>query len=458
MYGSILECMPAPPTSSPDSTSGSGPAADQPSSQPSVSQPSVRTDAQNYRWGVLNGLLVSTGDGFFNVTVVLSGFAARLGASNTVIGLLPAIAQGGWMLPQILVAAKVRSLPYKLPVYRSAAGLRTLSYLAMVLITAFLWHTPALCLGLFTLAMTVNALASGVSGLPFLEVVSKVIPSERRSAFFGVRNLYGGLLAFGAGLIVRWILGSGLAFPYTYALIFALATAFYTGGYAMFGRVVEPPDPPQPPSDLRQEWRAIPQLLRADAHFRAFLGVRLLLAFASLADPFYTVYALRVLEVPGSMLGVFLMTITGAAPLSNVLWRRVAERKGSRRIIRYSAAVAFAAPITALGLGQLASGGSGGAGGPASHIGWLYLAVFMASSVATQGFNLGHTNHLLNLAPAHSRSRYIGTLNTLVGLALFAPVLGGVIADGAGYGAVFGLSALLFAAAWLLCGKLRRDA
>jgi hypothetical protein len=440
--------VPAPPTSSPELLQGAEPAA---------AQITAQIDAQNYRWGVLNGWLVASGDGFFNVTVVLSGFAARLGASNTVIGLLPAIAQGGWMLPQILVATRVRALPYKLPVYRSAAGIRTASYLAMVLVTAFLWQTPALCLSLFIAAMTLNALASGVSGLPFLEVVSKVIASERRSAFFGIRNLVGGLLAFGAGLIVRWILGSGLAFPYTYVLIFALATVLYTAGYALFGRVTEPPDPPLPPSNLRQEWHAIPQLLRADAHFRAFLGVRLLLAFASLADPFYAVYALRVLGVPASMLGVFLIAITGAAPLSNVLWRRVAERKGSRRIIRYSSAVAFMAPIIALGLGQFAPEGAGSAA-QESRIGWLYLSVFVASSVAAQGFNLGHTNHLLNISPPPSRSRYIGTLNTLVGLALFAPVLGGFIADQVGYSAVFVLSAALFAAAWVRCGKLRRDA
>jgi len=59
------------------------------------------------------------------VTVVVAGFASRLGASNAVIGLLPAIAQGGWMLPQILVASRVRALAYKLPVYRSAALVRT---------------------------------------------------------------------------------------------------------------------------------------------------------------------------------------------------------------------------------------------------------------------------------------------------------------------------------------------
>ncbi len=429
---------------------------------PAGAQEPAVADARNYRLGIFNGFLASTGDGFFNTSVVLAGFASRLGASNTVIGLLPAIAQGGWMLPQILVAARVRALPYKLPVYRSSASVRIGSYLMMVLVTAFLWESPVLCLSLFVAAMSINALASGVSGLPFLEVVSKTVPSQQRSAYFGVRNLGGGLLAFAAGLIVRWILGSGLAFPYTYVLIFGLATVAYTAAYTVFGKVQEPPDEVQPPSDIRQELRAIPQLLRLDAHFRAFLSVRLILAFASLADPFYTVYALRELRVPSSMLGVFLMTITGVAPLSNIVWRWIAERKGSRRIIRYSAAAAFLAPLIALGLGWLFAPGSAGSevtsSARQSQVGWLYLAVFVMSSVAAQGFNLGHTNHLLNISPPHSRSRYIGTLNTLVGLALFAPVLGGVIADWAGYEAVFWLAAGLFALAWWWCGKLRRDA
>jgi len=398
----------------------------------------------NYRLGIWNGWLVAVGDGFLSVTVVLAGFAARLGASNVVIGLLPAIAQGGWMLPQILVASRVLSMPYKLPVYRSAALVRTSSYVAMVLIAALLSSRPALCLTLFILAMVVNALASGVSGLPFLEVCSKIVPISKRAAFFGTRNLIGGLLAFGAGLVVRWVLASPLAFPYTYALIFALATLFYVVAYALFGKVDEPPDTPQPPSNMTGELRQIPVILRADPHFRAFLLVRLTLAFASLADPFYAVYALRELHVPASQLGVFLIALAGAAPLSNVLWRRVAERKGSRRIIRYSAAAAFLAPLLATAIQPDQAG--------------AYLLVFVMLSVAAQGFNLGHTNHLLNIAPPAQRSRYIGSLNTLVGMALFAPVLGGLLADHVGYRAVFLTSAALFAAAWWMCTGLRRDA
>ncbi|MFC4453136.1 MFS transporter [Deinococcus sonorensis] len=402
---------------------------------------------RNARLGIWNGWLVQLGDGFLSVTVVLAGFAARLGAPNLVIGLLPAIAQGGWMLPQMLVAARVRSMPYKLPIYRSAAFVRAGSYVSMVLVAALLSHTPLLCLTLFTLAMVVNALASGVSGLPFLEVCSKVVPAHRRAAFFSIRNLGGGLLAFGAGLLVRQILASELPFPLNYALVFALATAAYTVGYGVFGRVQEPADPVLPASDFRQELRSVPLTIRADPYFRAFLLVRLTLAFASMADPFYAVYALRELHVPGSQLGVFLMALAGAAPLSNVLWRRVADLKGSRRIIRYSSVCSLLAPLLALLIGHLGPGATG-----------AYLLVFVAGSVAAQGFNLGHTNHLLNIAPPEARSRYIGTLNTLVGLALFAPVLGGLIADQLGYRTVFVACAVLFALAWWQCGQLRRDA
>lgn len=401
--------------------------------------------SHNERLGVYNGWLVSLGDAAMSATIVLAGFAAKLGAPNAVIGLLPAIAQGGWMLPQLAVAARVRSLPHKLPVYRSAAGIRTAAYLVMIACAAFLTPYPALCLLVFLAAMLVNALAAGVSGLPWLEVVSKTVPPERRAWFFATRNLYGGLLAFGAGLGVREILASPLAFPTNYVLIFGFGTLAFTAAYWLFGRTAEPADTPLPPANLREELRSIPTSL-ADPHLRAFLRLRLLLAFAAVAEPFYVVYALRVLEYPAAAIGTFVMATTAAAPLSNLLWQKVAERHGSRRILRYAAVFALLSPLVALTAGTL---------------GWppvAFALAFVFSSVAVQGFGMGNTNHLLNLAAPEKRSRYIGTVNTLVGLALFAPVLGGLVADRVGYPPLFVASALLYALAWLACGRLRRDA
>ena len=77
-----------------------------------TSPPPARRPAwnPNERLGILNGWLVFLGDGFLNVSVVVAGFAERLGPPNAAVGLLPAIAGGGWMLAQRLVAARVRSL------------------------------------------------------------------------------------------------------------------------------------------------------------------------------------------------------------------------------------------------------------------------------------------------------------------------------------------------------------
>ncbi|HWG85445.1 MAG TPA: MFS transporter, partial [Deinococcales bacterium] len=66
-------------------------------------------------------------------------------------------------------------------------------------------------------------------------------------------------------------------------------------------------------------------------------------------------------------------------------------------------------------------------------------------------------NHLLGIAPAAMRSRYIGATNTLVGLASFAPVLGGGLADIVGYRPLFLAGSVLYLLCWLLASRLRRD-
>jgi hypothetical protein len=40
--------------------------------------------------------------------------------------------------------------------------------------------------------LALNAFASGVAGIPFLEITSKTVPVEQRGAFFGGRRVMGG--------------------------------------------------------------------------------------------------------------------------------------------------------------------------------------------------------------------------------------------------------------------------
>ncbi len=398
---------------------------------------------RNYSFGVLNGWFVSAGDGFLNAGLVLSSFAAALGAPNTVIALLPAITVGGWLLPQVAVAASIQHIRQKVIVYRAVNLIRSSAYGLIVLSCLLFAGQPQLLLIAFLIGLMTNSVASGVSGLPWMETVSKTIPPERRAGFFGTRNLYGGLLTLAAGFTVRALLASPLSFPFDYALIFALGGIFYSIGYRVFGFTEEPQDPPKPRGNIVLELRALPRTLTENPEFRRFVVYRVLYAASTIGDAFFTAHALRNVGVDKASIGTFLIVVGIIAPLSNFVWTRVALVYGSRRIIRIALGVAMAAPLVA----ALMPHGAGA---------WFAL-VFILQQIAVAGFNLGNANYLLSIVPDGSRGRYIGAANTVVGVAVFAPVIGGWLADAAGYAPVFLLGTVLYGITWWRAGTLRRD-
>ncbi|ACO47981.1 hypothetical protein [Deinococcus deserti] len=87
---------------------------------------------RNYRLGVINGWFGSIGDTCLNSGIVLAPLASQLGASNTLVGLIPALMSCGYSLPQLFVAGKVRERPLKLPIYKSSAWLRSSAFLLLV--------------------------------------------------------------------------------------------------------------------------------------------------------------------------------------------------------------------------------------------------------------------------------------------------------------------------------------
>ncbi|AFZ65658.1 Major Facilitator Superfamily transporter [Deinococcus peraridilitoris DSM 19664] len=398
---------------------------------------------RNYRLGVVNGWFGAVGDTCLNAGIVLVPFASQLGAPYVVVGLIPALMGFGYTLPQLFVAGKVRTRAYKLPIYTGSAWVRTTAYLLLIASSVLFADRPQLLLGALLVTLGLSAFANGVAGLPFLTVVAKVVPAERRPAFFGVRQLYGGLLALLTGLFVRDMLASNVRFPYNYTIILSVGAVAFSVAYALFTRIHEPPDEetPEGPSGVRAELRALPGTLR-NPTMRRFLVPRALLAFAGVADPFYAVYAIGVLGLPPSMLGVFLMVTTVVSPFSNLVWTRVAQTYGSRRVIRLATFIALLPPVLALSL-------------PAGAGTWFAL-VFAASALAGPGINIGYTNYLLNFAPAHDRPRYIGVVNTTLGLLSFMPILGGGVADQVGFPVVFSLALTALGLSWFFVHKLSR--
>ena len=133
-----------------------------------------RASVRNYLLGVLNGSAFRFGEALIDPPVVLTWFVSNLTSSNFLIGLVSPLGMVGWFLPQIFVSGTVQRLERKTPVYVVAASVRTVAWLSLAA-TLWLCEDPSvLLLGFFALT-TFARLSSGVGGLPFFDIIAKII-------------------------------------------------------------------------------------------------------------------------------------------------------------------------------------------------------------------------------------------------------------------------------------------
>jgi len=408
---------------------------------------------RNFSLGVLNGAFFNFFSALLDPSLVLSWFVSQLTTSNFLIGLIMPIQSGGWLLPQLLVSGYLQRRQRKLPFYSCMAGARVAIWGLMTLAVFFIEDAAVLLVVFFTL-LTVYSLSAGLAGICFVDIVAKAIPATRRGAFFGWRLFLGGLLAFGGSLLVTYILdeGRGLAFPDNYAVLFLFAFFILCVAMGCFILTVEPLEPVNEERiTLGRQFRRALDLPRRDSNYRRFLTMRLLLMGAEIATPFYIVYAKRALSVPVSMVGVYLMGTTLASFASNLLWGRISDRQGNKLLLILSGALGLLMPLTALSVGPLADLWPGlGEFAPG-----LFALVFVLSGGYKSGTMIGNLNFLLEITPPDDRPIYIGFTNTILGIALLASSVGGLIVDMAGFTVLFSLALAFYAVALFLTLRLQ---
>ncbi len=382
---------------------------------------------RNFRLGVYNGILMNGAEAFFHSSLVLAPFLAALGAPALIIGFIPALRVGGWFLPQLFVASRLAHQPYKLPWYRRMSVVRVVAY-SLMIGSIFLFQDYPLIVMLMVLSMiAVISVAGGVSGIPFADVTAKVVPHNRLGTFWALRNVLGGVLALGAGLMLRYILASDMSFPENFGLIFALGAVMAAVAYLTFSIIHEPSGKAALKEPFLSMLGRVPKVLKQDVSFRRYLRVRFLALLAVLADPFFAVYAIQVLDAPATALGLFVMMSTMSSMTANLLFRRPADRGRNVTVLQISIALMCAAPVCAFLLPS-----------------WqTFIIVFMFSAAGQAGMNIAAWNLLYAVAPEAERPLYVGTANSILALPSFAPIFAGGLIDLFGFRPMFVLAAIL---------------
>jgi MFS family permease len=294
--------------------------------------------------------------------------------------------------------------------------------------------------------------------VPWFDLLSNAIPPRRRGRLTGTGQVVSGILGFGAGLLVEWMLSAnGPPFPSNYAFLFLLGFVMLGLSFLALTFAVERESVSV---DRAPSWREyIPQLwrvLKRDRVFRRFIVAKQLSGLGGLAIPFYVPYALERLNLPAQVTGRYTSIGVIGGILAAVPFGWLNERYGSRLVLRTGLVIGILVPIIALLVPVVAPN--------PTWMAWGYGLVFFCLSAQMSSMMAGWMTYVLEWAPEAERPTYVGLTNTLNGIATLFATLGGLILEWSGenYELLFAITIGGLVLAWPLPSRLpeprRRDA
>jgi MFS family permease len=382
----------------------------------------------NFTVNVMDGAFFGFALGFASFVTILPLFVSTMTDSAILIGLIPAIHSVGWQLPQLFTARQVTRLSR----YKPTVVLRTIhERLPFLGLAAVAWFLPALrrevALLLTFGLLTWQGLGGGFTATAWQSMIGKIIPAKRRGIFLGTQSAAANFLASG-GAVLAGILLERLDSPLDLTICFLLASICMAVSWVFQAKTREPDRPPANADETRSDfWSSVGAILRRDVNFRWFLVARVLSPMATAAFGFYTIYAVRYHGmsegIAGLVTGVYAATQTAANPIMG--W--VGDRWSHRAVVE---------------VGALAAAVSASLAWLAPDMTWFYL-VFILAGVANVAFWTTGITLTLEFGTEAERPAYIGLANTLVAPGtILAPLVGGWLADSAGYPAAFLASAV----------------
>jgi MFS family permease len=381
----------------------------------------------NLAVNIMDGGFFGFALGFASFATVLPLFVSTMTESAILIGLIPAVHQVGWQLPQLFTAGRVARLSRYKPMVIVMTIHERVPFLGLAGVA---WFLPVLgreSALLLTFGLLIwQGLGGGFAGTAWQSMIGKIIPARQRGTFFGAQAAAFNLCAAGTAVIAGMLL-ERLGTPRGFTACFLAASICMAISWIFLAMTREPTRSPIDTAATRPAfWNSVGAILKRDVDFRWFLVMRMLAQLAMIASAFYTVYAVRHLGVSegdvGLMTGVLLATQIGANPIMGWL----GDRWSHRAVLEVGA---LAAAVSAL-MAWWAPGAS-----------WFYL-VFSLAGIANVAFWTIGLAMTLEFGTEVERPTYIGLANTLVApVTIIAPILGGWLADAASYQTAFLASA-----------------
>jgi len=390
---------------------------------PQVEQEVRRHLRYNITVNLLDGAAFGFGMGFSSFSTFIPIFLSRMTSSAILFGLVPSIHNTGWMLPQLLTAGWVaRMRKYKGSVLFMTVHER-LPFLGLALLA---WFLPGVsrqfALVLTFLLLAWQGLGAGFTANAWTSLIAKIIPADLRGTFFGAQASAANTL-ISVGSVLAGVLLTRVSDRFNFTLLFLLTFACLIASWVFLAMTREPEDREKTiPEKQLPFWKGTRTILRRDGNFRWFLVARIFSQVALAGFAFYIIYCIRRFDMSDLTAGILTATLTIGQIVANPLMGWAGDRWGHRRVMILGACSAALSCLLACTAPSLA---------------WFYPAMILAALGNVSVWTIGIAM-MVGFGREEERPVYVGLSNTLVApAAILAPVLGGWLADTAGYRATF---------------------
>lgn len=399
----------------------------------------------NFLVGLLDGGAFGLGMGFGSFVAIIPLFVHHMTDSALLVGLVPAIHNLGWQLPQLLTAGWIGRLSHYKPLTLKMTIHERLPFLGLAILAFALPGSPtSRILGLTFVMLVWQGFGAGMAANPWTNLVSKVIPQELHGTFFGTQSAAFNGLA-GASAIAASAILIAVPAPLSFSICFLLTFLFMALSFGFLAATREPELQSRRPSQVPQVGFADSSvaILRRDPNFRMFLGVRVLSQFAGMGFAFYVIYAVRAFGMSDAAAAALVAFLLIGQVVLSPLMGCLGDIWSHRGVMSIGALGAALSAIIAW---------------RATSPAWFY-AVFLLEAVAIVAiWTIPLALSVSFARDATERPIYVGLANTLPApAAILAPVIGGLIADAAGFDVTFILSALAGVAMAMMLWFLVKD-
>lgn len=371
-----------------------------------IPEEACRVVPENFFRLLGSNVLTRLGDAIVNPKTVLAWLIPIIHAPDLALSLLVPIRESGSLLPQLLIAQRIRRLALRKWSWVLGALGQAVCVLGIAAVVYFLTGWTA---GVSLLALLTGfSLARGVCSVAGKDVIGKTISKTRRGRLNGLSSTVSGLTVIALGAALSFLRGdsnTGIL-----ALVILAAGVLWLAGAGLYATMDEHPGETTGGGNAWETAMQQLALLRTDPPFRHFVTVRTLFIATALTSPFIVTLAQQRFPDEGiAALGLFVLANGIGESVSATVWGVQADRSSRRVMIIAGASAAAIGLVVSFGEWLHAS---------VTGSLWFYSGLYFLLVIAHSGMRIGRKTYLVDMAGSNKRTNYVAVSNTVIGVML----------------------------------------